>query len=151
MLCVMCFRFLSGSREGGGSIVHTREKSHEWGSWILIITFENYFEICYDIDTWDFENYYMWCWEFKIENFVWKFTVLQVGIRSLVWGIRVHLRVYLNSSWGFEKVFHKINNFSKRVKGFEKDRKEQCVQSVSARTVISQNTLTLCVMIWYAC
>ena len=114
--------------------------------------------------SWDLICFVLWLWYigffgtiyvFKKLKIVWKITLLQVGIRAFVWGIRVHLRMNLNSNWGIEKVFHKTNNFSKRVKGFEKDRKEQCVQSASTRTVISQNTLTLWVMryvmIWYAC
>ena len=55
---------------------------------------------------------------YKMQKIVLKFTVLQVGIRALVWGIRVHLRAYLNSNWGFEKYFQKRTKFSKKSKRF---------------------------------
>ena len=52
---------------------------------------------------------------FKKQKIVLKFTVLQVGIRALVWGIQMHIRAHLNSNGGFEKFFDNKTIF-KRVK-----------------------------------
>ena len=47
----------------------------------------------------------------KNDKLFWKFRSLQVGIRALVWGIRIHLQAYLDSNWGFEKSFQKKRFF----------------------------------------
>ena len=98
----------------------------------------------YVIRSWDF--YIAWI-EFQTLMFLWmlnelcfyemgkivlKFTVLQVGIRALVWGIRVHLRAYLNSNWGFEKYFQKRTKFSKKNKRFLDNAEQSRVYDQSA-------------------
>ena len=42
------------------------------------------------------ETYVLWILKMKI--LVWNFLSLQVGIRALVWGIRIHSRVCMNSN-----------------------------------------------------
>ena len=103
----MCFRYQWRSREGAGLII-----THTWGVLYVMILGCDVMD-CYVIQ-WHFYNNYEWKCVFKMWKIVLKFTSLQVGIRALVWGIRVHLRAYLNSNWGFEENFDNKISFRKK-------------------------------------
>ena len=96
VLCDMCFRYFLGPREGADMILHTCSRLCS-GLWDL--TYVCGFMLTFEI-LMVFMKYNIWllC-VLKMKILVWKFTSLQVGIRVLVWGIMMHLRVCLNSNW----------------------------------------------------
>ena len=113
VLCVMCFRYFRGSRDGTDVIVHTLLMlSYDCGSWIWIIVLKTcwlFLRINDETFVYEFLN-----WKFCLKNHVAKSWYQSLGLRDsdITSGISgLKLRIW-------EK-FSKRNDFSKTSKRFQ--------------------------------